>query len=346
MNLSTLERLGKDLDAVSGALGASDFEQRLAEFIGRGIRHDMMTMTRYSTVSEPTFLIHPTNYPRDWVEGYLTLYHLFDPFAAYWRDKRTPGVVSLSDLSSGQRKVGRYIREFLPQTGIADEIGIFLPPLAGATLAVFFESTGRKFSKSEREVLNALYPLAANLYKAHLKVIFNAPNSRRAGSLTTQSPMLITDRDGQTVWATDAWRQLSTEAHTQATAAVEARPGPELHITRLDGGMTLVSEALELTSDGGPGQLLWSLEADARGQAQPDPLAVGTRQFDAVLSPRECEIVELILTGHPTTLIAEKLGLSRGTVKNHRRRIYDKLDITTERELFLMYIEAALGTGA
>jgi DNA-binding CsgD family transcriptional regulator len=26
-------------------------------------------------------------------------------------------------------------------------------------------------------------------------------------------------------------------------------------------------------------------------------------------------------------------------VKNHRRRLYDKLDITTERELFLRYLD-------
>jgi DNA-binding CsgD family transcriptional regulator len=30
------------------------------------------------------------------------------------------------------------------------------------------------------------------------------------------------------------------------------------------------------------------------------------------------------------------LGLAVGTVKNHRTRIFRKLDITTERELFLI----------
>ena len=48
----------------------------------------------------------------------------------------------------------------------------------------------------------------------------------------------------------------------------------------------------------------------------------------------------LVLEGHPTATIAGRLALSRGTVKNLRRRIYDKLDITTKRELFLLYIEA------
>ena len=37
--------------------------------------------------------------------------------------------------------------------------------------------------------------------------------------------------------------------------------------------------------------------------------------------------------------LVARLGIGRGTVKNHRRRLYDKLDITTERELFLRYLE-------
>jgi len=47
----------------------------------------------------------------------------------------------------------------------------------------------------------------------------------------------------------------------------------------------------------------------------------------------------LILAGHPTANIAERLGITVGTVKNHRRRIYEKLDITTERELFLQFFQ-------
>ena len=54
---------------------------------------------------------------------------------------------------------------------------------------------------------------------------------------------------------------------------------------------------------------------------------------------RERELVQLILAGHPTATIAERLGITVGTVKNHRRRIYEKLDITTERELFLQFFQ-------
>ena len=60
------------------------------------------------------------------------------------------------------------------------------------------------------------------------------------------------------------------------------------------------------------------------------------------LTPRERELVQLVLSGYPTATIASKLGISVGTTKNHRRKIYQKLDITTERELFLQYFNFRL----
>lgn len=57
------------------------------------------------------------------------------------------------------------------------------------------------------------------------------------------------------------------------------------------------------------------------------------------LSVRERELVQLVLAGHPSATIAQRLGITAGTVKNHRHRIYEKLDITTERELFLQFFQ-------
>jgi RNA polymerase sigma factor (sigma-70 family) len=61
-------------------------------------------------------------------------------------------------------------------------------------------------------------------------------------------------------------------------------------------------------------------------------------RFAPELTPRERDIVQLVVEGYPSATIAQRLGISRGTVKNHRRRLYDKLDITSERELFLLYV--------
>lgn len=61
------------------------------------------------------------------------------------------------------------------------------------------------------------------------------------------------------------------------------------------------------------------------------------------LSNRERQVVELVLQGYPNSAIAHKLEISSGTVRNHRLSIYRKLDITSERELFLRYVELLSG---
>lgn len=52
------------------------------------------------------------------------------------------------------------------------------------------------------------------------------------------------------------------------------------------------------------------------------------------LTPRECEVVELILAGKGSPQIAQMLFISLGTVKNHRKTIYQKLSINSQVELF------------
>ncbi|MCK9787874.1 helix-turn-helix transcriptional regulator [Providencia hangzhouensis] len=56
------------------------------------------------------------------------------------------------------------------------------------------------------------------------------------------------------------------------------------------------------------------------------------------LTPRECEVVELILAGKGSPQIAQALFISLGTVKNHRKNIYQKLSINSQVELFNLLI--------
>ncbi len=63
-----------------------------------------------------------------------------------------------------------------------------------------------------------------------------------------------------------------------------------------------------------------------------------TRMTDGLLTPREIEITSLILRGHSTMSIAERLGIVEGTVKIHRKNIYHKLGIASQAELFGTFI--------
>lgn len=71
------------------------------------------------------------------------------------------------------------------------------------------------------------------------------------------------------------------------------------------------------------------------------PLSYGTALDSFLrgkLTPRERDIMRLILLGYPNAKTAELLELTVHTIKNHKKRMYKKLDITTERELFLNFI--------
>jgi len=88
------------------------------------------------------------------------------------------------------------------------------------------------------------------------------------------------------------------------------------------------------------------LRDEPRGDSAPvkTDYAGSVNRFIAAhgLTPREGRIVELILSGYPTRRSREAVHQPRH-VKNHRGRLYYKLDITTERELFLVPASSAKG---
>lgn len=89
---------------------------------------------------------------------------------------------------------------------------------------------------------------------------------------------------------------------------------------------------------------LCSRAKSARASARPsrpstDRTAVAPGRLWPELTTRETEVMTLVLAGHASRDIAKRLGISPGTVRNHRLSIYGKLDITSEREVFLAYLD-------
>jgi len=68
----------------------------------------------------------------------------------------------------------------------------------------------------------------------------------------------------------------------------------------------------------------------------------GTRELTRVLTPRELEIVDLVLSGLHSKEIAKKLHISEATVKTHLHNIYTKLHLDGRLKLFLYAQEKAL----
>ena len=88
----------------------------------------------------------------------------------------------------------------------------------------------------------------------------------------------------------------------------------------------------------------WRDRALAASQAAPIRSAGGIdgviRNMGAgQLTPREAEVIALSLRGHSSKLIAHRLGISEGTVTNHKRNVYEKLGVHSQSQLFSLFLE-------
>lgn len=101
----------------------------------------------------------------------------------------------------------------------------------------------------------------------------------------------------------------------------------------LRGALTLVKSVARLHG------AVATINVPAPSLPQEDNAAAQARYL---LTPREREIVDLILSGNGSQQIAERLFISLGTVKNHRKNIYGKLNIGSQAELFNLFLTTPL----
>ena len=67
----------------------------------------------------------------------------------------------------------------------------------------------------------------------------------------------------------------------------------------------------------------------------------GARRLASLLTTRETEIVRLVAQDLPNKDIADRLGISAGTIKIHLHNIYQKLNVSSRRELVRVAQEKA-----
>lgn len=110
-----------------------------------------------------------------------------------------------------------------------------------------------------------------------------------------------------------------------------------------------------LSKDTPPGEILESIEDAHRGGS---PMSSGIARMVVAhfqsqakvapaappppasrLSPREQEIVELMVKGYRYKEVADHFSCSIHTVREHLRRIYEKLHVTSSREAVVKYLQ-------
>jgi len=120
-----------------------------------------------------------------------------------------------------------------------------------------------------------------------------------------------------------------------------------------------VVEALNVGAAGyvlketGPSEIIQAIQTVVGGERYLSPKlserllnsATGKRKITdpyETLTPREREILHLIIDGNTNTQIAKRLVLSSRTVELHRSRIMKKLDLHNQTDIFRYALERGL----
>jgi DNA-binding CsgD family transcriptional regulator len=317
----------------SAAIGSESFYDRLLDVLGALVEGDLLCLMRYSSFGVPD-LISPREICAK-VEGpYNSGFYASDPFYQYWRTVAQPAVKSLHQLAPVELWKSRYAMEFLHAARISDEIAVFLPALGGASPTLILDRAIGRFTTAELARIEHVFPLLAGLHNAHLKAIVHR------GMITDalEKPLRLIDRSGKELATNLAWKKLAAEPGTGLAEALAGFGSPGATQTSLADGRLLIRSPLATDFGAAPGGTCYQVEVPALSDPSASPI-----NWLAPLTQRERQIVMLTLQGHPIASIAKRLGVTSGTVKNHRLRLYLKLDITTERELFLIHMKHLSG---
>src|SRR5690606_24823539 len=269
---------------------------------------------------------------RDHMSDYLRGLYRVDPVYRLCRHPNVEGVYSLGDICTPEERAGEYFSIFLQMTGMADDLVVLFPAPAGATLGLVYERR-TPFGQGEVGALRGIYPLLAGLHGAHERLMLAQLADQRK---ERGKPFSVIDQHGQPVFESPAWQAAFRSAkpgfgldrHALAAGrSIDLGDGRIVHVEALDAGMAMAPR----------GHLL-ILEEGTSGLPPIRYEQALAHFLESRLTPRERDIVHLVLLGFPTAKIAERLGLSVNTIKNHKKRLYLKLDITTERELFLNFV--------
>lgn len=339
------QRPGADYAALAkavDALGTASFYREISAFAARSLACRKRIVMRYSAFDIPAFLYNNAM-SDDAVKFYLRGLFRIDPLRKMSRESRVPRVVNLRSMTSAPKVERDYLEQIFKIAFIYDELAFLLPTVGGLTIAICCERVKGMFTEEDKQHANALFPLVVSLNQLHLQSFF----SNRMGTLQHNTDdfagaILILDSKGDPVFSSDAWQQSNlTDSQTAFRALQERSAGaPFLDL----GKDALVHwEELDASVPLAPGGVILSAERKS-GEAISISWEQAITRFceKYAITPRETDIFSLALLGFPNSGIASQLDISVGTVKNHRWRLYTKLDITTERELFFLFLSEVI----
>jgi len=309
-------------------VGRPGFYQTLASQLSTLLGCDRYLVMRYSQFAKPAFLVN--NFMPVAVENfYLDDLYRLDPLYGMVRRGAQSNVLTLRQTRN-QSGIGEYCDALLQHACIYDELAMLLPLFGGLVIAMCLDTKSAPFDVEIVAMALEIYPVIQQANKLHLER--SLPGGGYGLLDGRSTAVMVTTPDNEVVYKNDAW--------VNAESSVSRR---DIHrYTRSDfnrkviqiGESVLHGHRLDNDSPVWPNGNMFFIERRSADSINAD---LGTI-FDAVarryrLSPRERELFKMALQGHDTRRMAQQLGLSGGTVKNYKQRLYAKLGIKCEREI-------------
>jgi DNA-binding CsgD family transcriptional regulator len=322
---------------IAESLGTPRFHRGVLDVVRRFYPSDFAQVYQIGR-SGRAVCIDPCDTPEDACRLYEEEFSLNCPLSRYWQNTGRPGVVTMTEVRSRSDDYGNYFSDFYDPQGLVDEIGVLLPSPGRCTVGLFMERT-RNFNDETTRAVRSLYSAITRLHRANNQLILRNTIIRKAASVQPNS-VAIFDRAGDTVFANRGWRHAcqldsSLESSTKTATGVESAnletDTGKLFISRLDKSFVIAPGGRLCVLDENPAAIETTLDA------QKSTFLKGR------VSKREHEIICAMLDGNSTKAIAERVGCAVETVKAHKKRIYFRLGVTTEREIFLMFLEQLQG---
>ncbi|MET0313487.1 MAG: helix-turn-helix transcriptional regulator [Hansschlegelia sp.] len=309
------------------SIGTEFFHRELVKLMERSIRSDAAWIIRYAGEAPPD-VVYTRNVSEPALKTYVEECSGVDPFSRWWRTRREAGVFTLASLRDDSVEYLLYVKLFLPAAGVDDELGVFFPVTAHNCFAFFLEREHGHFTPAEVERARLMLPALQGFQRAHLGWLFNELRYTDKPELTglINRPTLIQDRTGQKVYSNESWDEV-VRLEPQIAAQLECLAGAgkvEL------GALVLRCEALGADFPLAPGGRMFVAERHA-----PDAVDQFARLSNVlkIFTPRERDILELVMQGRNSAEISDRLNIGVGTIKNCKMRIYRKADVATERAL-------------
>ncbi|MFT8895358.1 MAG: helix-turn-helix transcriptional regulator [Acetobacter sp.] len=313
---------------VAARIGQPDFHTQMLGLLASLIPNQAAWIIAYAPGVLPNVL-HTNDVASSATTDYNSTFRCFDPFWHLWRRQTQASAVTLSTLDSSI-KPDEYTRIFQKKHEFSDELGLLLPVQNNACVMLFLQKGENLFTSDELHLAHLVQPLFNGLHRAHVAQTlrhFSTSDIREDSSSTCGS--LVLDRHGNRLYGNAAWQEAEKQHGPILLHAIYKLLGtvgqtchmePERFVLRL---VTLPEDCMLAPG----GQLL--VFSPVHSAASSDNLPHKTLN----LTPRERELLHLILQGRCTGEIAQHLGISKGTVKNHRLRLYRKAGVTSERAL-------------